>query len=93
MATKIVKQITLVAPTSPKRAFYTISLICTGFDTYNVIKESGISVASVKVCDRRSWQFGKDAERAAKFFNSKVNAKLRPNRPGRSYVLSLPGFI
>lgn len=93
MIPKIVKRVTLVAPTSPKRAFYNITLTCDGYEAYEVTKESGVSVQTIKVCDRRSWPFGGDAENATKFFDRKVSAKLKPGREGRRYEFSLPGFV
>lgn len=83
---------TLVAPTSPKRAFYTIKLLCSD-GQYRVEKESGITVPKLTTLDRRVWDFASDVTKAQNFYKSKLRAKMRGHKNGRQYELRLPGFI
>lgn len=79
-----IASIKLIAPESPKKAFYSLSL-AKAQNGYHVAKESGFGA---NVLDRRVWLF-QDEVRAFRFYNAKLKQKLNPNRTSpRKYVIS-----
>ncbi len=76
------KQRYLIAPNSPKKAFYTLSLEFE-FDQYVIRKESGFGS---KILDRRKWEYPSLLE-AEKSFNRRIKQKTRPDRKSpRHYI-------
>jgi len=79
-----ITSIRLIAPESPKKAFYALNLL-KDEKGYHVAKESGYGAS---VLDRRIWLFP-DEIRAFRFYNSKLKEKLNPNRNSpRKYVIA-----
>lgn len=78
---RIVREIRMVAPDSPKKAFYSLCLEIE-FDQYIIRKESGIGS---KVLDHREWKFA-SMEAADKNFNQRLKQKTSPNRKARHYI-------
>jgi len=79
-----ITSIRLIAPESPKRAFYALSLM-KGTEGYHVAKESGYGAS---VLDRRVWLFS-DEILAFRFYTAKLKEKLNPNRTSpRKYVIA-----
>lgn len=78
----IIFDVYLVANSS-KNAFYRLMLVLES-GRYFVEKESG---ANGKILDRRVWS-QKDFDAAEKFFNRKLESKLKKNRKSpRKYIL------
>jgi hypothetical protein len=69
------REVELIAPDSPKKAFWRLKLIYRQV-AYRIDKESG---GGGKVLDRRSWP-QRDRERAERVFARKVAEKLKPGR-------------
>ena len=89
-------KITLMAPKSPRCAFYQIELQGDETHGYRVLKKSGTTLGGVKTLDQRAWSFGTDKARAEKFLESKLRDKLRVNgksRAKRIYEVVLPGML
>ena len=88
--------ITLIAPKSPRRAFYQLELHGDETSGYQVLKKSGTTLNGVRVLDQRAWPFGTDKARAEKFLESKLRSKLRITERGRAkrvYEAVLPGML
>ncbi len=87
---ELVKSAHLVAPDSPRRAFYII-WIERHHEGFRVCKESG---AGGKILHRQAWPFD-TIEEAEKNFASRMKAKANPNRHSRRkyrFVHLLPDF-
>jgi len=81
--TEELKFIHLVAPDSPKKAFYKLWLL-KGDIEYQVRKKSGIKER--KVLDKRLWVFD-SIEKAEKYFDKTIEKKTDPKRKSpRKYV-------
>ena len=74
----------LVAPDSPRGAFYTIWVECNG-EQYRVCKASG---AHARVWHRQLWDC-QSLEDAEKLFQRRLRDKTNPHRKTRRYVLVL----
>jgi len=74
----LIKSAHLVAPDSPRQAFYIIWIERYG-DVFRVCKESG---AGGKTLHRQAWIF-ETVEEAEKTFSSRIKAKANPNRRSR----------
>jgi hypothetical protein len=82
---KVIRKAYLVAPESPRRAFYTIWLE-NYQGAYRICKESG---GFSKVWQRRTWIY-ESLEEAEKVFKSRLQSKLNPQRRStRKYRLAL----
>lgn len=78
----ILKQMYLIAPDSPKKAFYNLSLEFE-FNQYFIRKESGFGS---KILDSRKWEYPSLSE-AEKSFNRRIKQKTRPDRKSpRHYI-------
>jgi hypothetical protein len=86
-------EIILIAPKSPRRAFYRIELQGDANSGYQVFKQSGTTLGGIKVLDQRAWSFGSDKARAEKFLESKLRSKLRVTGRSRVYEAMLPGML
>ena len=79
----MVRTVRLVAPESPKRAFYSLRIESLN-GQISLVKESG---AKGRVLDRRCWPM-KDLDYAVKMFERRIAAKTKQDRKSpRKYII------